>query len=76
MDKIPSVSTLLNEQYRMHSQIMHWSNQAMYEGELLAGPGVGSRLLSDIYKGGSELLTQPLLIVDTAGALVHESVDE
>jgi superfamily I DNA and/or RNA helicase len=36
MDFNVKVSNLLNEQYRMNSLIMAWSNSAMYNGELVA----------------------------------------
>lgn len=41
--------TMLNEQYRMHTQIMEWSSAAMYRGELRAATSVAGRLMSDLY---------------------------
>jgi superfamily I DNA and/or RNA helicase len=71
------VSTMLDEQYRMNSLIMNWSSNAMYKGGLKAHASVSNRTMSDLYTHSQdELLHTPLMLVDTAGALMHESVDE
>ena len=69
-------STMLDEQYRMNEQIMKWSSDAMYEGELKADPHVRDRILKDIYRQDGELINNPLMIIDTAGALMYEGIDE
>jgi len=71
------VSVLLNEQYRMNKLIMDWASAAMYEGQLIADASVRDRLLFDLYpSASSDLVSSPLLLLDTAGASMFESVDE
>lgn len=71
------VSTMLDEQYRMNSLIMNWSSTAMYEGGLKAHDSVSNRTMSDLVKNTQEeLLHTPLMLLDTAGALMFESMDE
>ena len=55
----PSAVVLLDEQYRMHHNIMQFSSQEFYGGKLLAHSSVASELLfnDDI----------PFLFIDTAG---------
>jgi hypothetical protein len=61
----------------MNSLIMKWSSDAMYEGGLKAHSSVSSRTMSDLYKHShDDLMHSPLMLVDTAGALMHESVDD
>lgn len=49
----------------------------MYKGNLKAHEDVKYRLMSDLYKNNSdELLNNPLLLIDTAGALMYEGIDE
>jgi len=42
------VTRLLNIQYRMHQLINDWASTAMYDGKLIADPGVASRKLIDL----------------------------
>lgn len=71
------VSTMLDEQYRMNQKIMEWSNKAMYNGNLKAHEDVKYRLMTDIYQNNpEEILNNPLLLIDTAGALMYEGIDE
>jgi len=65
-------STMLVEQYRMNSQIMEWSSANMYDGKLVAHPQVATHTVADL----SSSDWQPLMIIDTAGALMHEAVEE
>jgi predicted DNA helicase len=53
---------MLNVQYRMHEQIMNFSNMQFYKGELQAADHVKNRTL-----GAGEWLSQPLTFIDTAG---------
>lgn len=82
LQKGEKTSTMLVEQYRMNENIMQWSSDAMYEGKLIANEGVKDRLIDDIMNKEliqsteSELLSQPLLIIDTAGSLMHEGLSE
>lgn len=49
----------------------------MYEGHLVAHASVKDHLMSDLYKdSGNELMNNPLMIIDTAGSLMHEGIDE
>ena len=49
----------------------------MYNGNLKAHVDVKDRLMCDLYKGSTdELMNNPLLLIDTAGALMYEGVDE
>ncbi|CDW76925.1 dna-binding protein smubp-2 [Stylonychia lemnae] len=64
--------TMLNEQYRMNEKIMSWSNQAMYDGNLKAHIDVKDRLMVDLYQNNTEeIINNPLLFIDTAGALIE-----
>ena len=63
---------MLLEQYRMNSKIMDWSSANMYEGKLVAHPNVAGHTIADI----SASDWSPLMIVDTAGALMYEEVEE
>src|SRR5690606_37871099 len=56
----PEAKTKLTEQYRMHRDIMSFSNEYFYEGELTAHAGVADRQLNDGQK--------PVVFLDTAGA--------
>ena len=57
--------------------ISNWSSNAMYNGELTAHKDVRHRQISDIYEGiPEEFVDEPLLFIDTAGALMYEGVDE
>jgi superfamily I DNA and/or RNA helicase len=58
---------MLNIQYRMHEQIMNFSNQQFYKGELQADESVKYRIL-----GTDEWLAQPLTFIDTAGCGYEE----
>lgn len=61
------VDSMLQTQYRMHQQIMDFSGQYFYKGELKADASVQDRLLSpDI---------PPITFIDTAGCGYAEKVD-
>lgn len=63
----PSAVVMLNEQYRMHEQIMHYSSAHFYHSALQAHQSVKDhRLFPD---------DQPLLFVDTAGCGFDEKQD-
>lgn len=72
-EKSSEFSTMLVEQYRMHHLIMQWSSDAMYESCLVAHASVAHHTAIDLSEN-CEL--PPLMFVDTAGTLMHESVDE
>ncbi|MCC6805960.1 MAG: AAA family ATPase [Deltaproteobacteria bacterium] len=57
--KTPPPSVMLEEQYRMHEDIMRYPSQALYEGKLVAAASVKARKLDGDWPA--------LLFVDTAG---------
>ncbi len=62
-------SSLLRTQYRMHEDIMGFSNQRFYEGQLLAAESVAQRRLPGD--------TDPSLVfIDTAGTGFNEAIHE
>ncbi len=63
----PEAVTLLEEQYRMHTQIMGYSSQVFYDNKLVAHGSVADHLLfaADV----------PLAFVDTAGCGFDEKAD-
>lgn len=71
--QIKNSSVMLNTQYRMHQQIMHFSNQQFYEGNLIADESVKSRLLSTTID--DHLLNTPLSFIDTAGCGYSEVIN-
>jgi superfamily I DNA and/or RNA helicase len=58
---------MLNIQYRMHEQIMNFSNEQFYKGQLQADDSVRHKTL-----GNDEWLAQPLTFIDTAGCGYEE----
>lgn len=71
------VQSLLSIQYRMNTKIMNWSSSEMYKGKLEACESVKNRLL---YQIGNVEKTEdtefPLIMYDTAGTDMFESLDE
>jgi predicted DNA helicase len=63
--RIENVSIMLDTQYRMHEQIMQFSNLQFYNGKLIAHESVRSRLLST--NPEENLINTPLTFIDTAG---------
>ena len=62
---------------------MDWSSRQMYNDRLIAHGSVRAHVLNDLLPtspdetGASELdVTNPLLMIDTAGALMYEEVEE
>ena len=68
--KIEDVSSLLNLQYRMHNQIMEFSNQFFYGGNLQADVSVKETLIS--FNPEDYLLNSPIEFIDTAGCGFEE----
>ncbi len=58
-----SKSHLLTTQYRMHDQILAFSNREFYEGKLVSDTSVAERSLDD----------QPLVVIDTSGCGFDEA---
>lgn len=65
--KKETASVLLNEQYRMHEDIMSFSNTIFYDGQLTANKSVANHL---IFEGDI-----PLEFIDTAGTGFYQSID-
>jgi len=63
----PDAVVLLNEQYRMHENIMRFSSKEFYDDKLLAHTSVSSRLL---FKDDA-----PFLFIDTAGCGFTEKIE-
>lgn len=61
----PSAAVMLNTQYRMHAQIMGFSSQQFYGGDLVAAPEVAGWTLAP--ESAEPLIAQPFHFVDTAG---------
>src|SRR5690606_18459415 len=64
----PESLTLLEEQYRMHTDIMNFSSAAFYANRLIANPSVA---LDTLFPGD-----QPFLFIDTAGCGYDEKLEE
>lgn len=81
---INNISVMLNTQYRMHENIMNFSNQKFYKGELKADDSVKNTLLS--YNEEETFLHTPVDFIDTSGcsfddimnpeSLSHSNPDE
>lgn len=65
--QFPEAVTLLQEQYRMHQSIMHYSSRYFYQGKLVANAAVANRKLTPD--------DQPLMFIDTAGCGYEEKPD-
>lgn len=65
--KFPESVVMLDQQYRMHEQIMHYSSKVFYENKLLADVSVADKLL---FPGDL-----PLIFIDTAGCGYEEERD-
>jgi len=65
--KKQEAQVLLNEQYRMHKDIMGFSNQQFYDNQLLANETVAFQL---VFNGDI-----PIEFIDTSGTGFFESVD-
>ena len=73
--KTEHVSRMLKVQYRMHKDIANWASTAMYRGDLETHESVAHHKLSELanYHGDDD---QPaLLLIDTAGCDMEESVN-
>lgn len=68
--KHPTISTLLTRQYRMHQNIMQFSNNYFYNNELEADATVKETLLS--LNEDIDILNIPVELIDTAGCSFDE----
>jgi superfamily I DNA and/or RNA helicase len=60
-------AVMLEQQHRMHAQIMAFPSRAMYEGRLRAAPAVAGHTLDDLAIAPDPLRPHPLWLIDTAG---------
>ncbi|KAI5818348.1 P-loop containing nucleoside triphosphate hydrolase protein [Pyronema omphalodes] len=73
----PGIKRLLNVQYRMHENIMHFPSKYLYDSELVADPSVAKRLLSDLpHVEENEDTVLPVLFIDTQGGDFPEAVSD
>ena len=73
----PDISRLLAVQYRMHAQIMGFSNAEFYANELIADASVIGHRVCDLPEVRTEPLTEsPVRFIDTAGAGYDEEPEE
>lgn len=71
------VARMLAVQYRMHEQIMHFSNGEFYDGKLRADATVAGHRLCDLPGVEPRLETEtPWRFIDTAGASYDEELEE
>ncbi len=64
----PEAVTLLEEQYRMHTQIMEFSSRVFYDGRLTANVQVSTQIL---FPGD-----QPFVFIDTSGCGFDEKQED
>ena len=70
------ITRLLSVQYRMHKQIMDFSSDYFYHGELVAHESVAEHLLSDLeFVKPSEFTQGTMTFIDTAGANWDEELE-
>jgi ATP-dependent RNA/DNA helicase IGHMBP2 len=60
-------AVVLEQQHRMHVEIMTFPSRSMYDGRLVASPAVAQHRLDDLGVRPDPLRPRPLWLVDTAG---------
>jgi ATP-dependent RNA/DNA helicase IGHMBP2 len=60
-------TVMLEQQHRMHEQIMTFPSRSMYSGKLRASPAVAARTLADLGVAADPARTRSIWLVDTAG---------
>ena len=60
-------AVMLEQQHRMHVEIMTFPSRSMYEGRLVAAPAVAAHALDDLGVAPDPLRPRPLWLIDTAG---------
>lgn len=71
--QIKNVSVMLDIQYRMHQQIMNFSNKKFYSGNLKADISVQDSVLS--FDANETLLNTAIEFIDTAGCGYNEIIN-
>ncbi len=64
---VASGAVMLEQQHRMHEQIMTFPSRSMYEGKLRAAPEVAHHELADLGIAPDPLRPKQVWLVDTAG---------
>lgn len=73
----PQLQTLLRVQYRMHEDIMRFSSDKFYGGQLIADESVRAHTAAEIPGvAASDLTSAPVVYVDTAGTGYAEAWNE
>ncbi|HSS02320.1 MAG TPA: AAA domain-containing protein [Kofleriaceae bacterium] len=60
-------AVMLEQQHRMHAQIMAFPSRTMYQERLRAAPAVAAHTLEELAVAPDPLRARPLWLVDTAG---------
>ena len=60
-------AVMLEQQHRMHAQIMTFPSRAMYDGRLRAAAAVAAHTLAELAVAPDPLRPAPLWLIDTAG---------
>ncbi|HEU4732369.1 MAG TPA: AAA domain-containing protein, partial [Kofleriaceae bacterium] len=63
----PEPAVMLEQQHRMHAEIMRFPSRAMYDDRLRAAPAVAAHTLDELGVVPDPLRPRPLWLVDTAG---------
>lgn len=72
-----AVNRRLTVQYRMHEQIMRFSSDTFYDGQLIADASVRHHRLVDLpYIAETPLTAEPVTFIDTAGKGWEEQLEE
>ncbi|HEY5939053.1 MAG TPA: AAA domain-containing protein [Kofleriaceae bacterium] len=60
-------AVMLEQQHRMHVEIMTFPSRSMYDGRLVAAPAVAAHALDDLGVAADPLRPRALWLIDTAG---------
>jgi ATP-dependent RNA/DNA helicase IGHMBP2 len=60
-------TVMLEQQHRMHAEIMTFPSRSMYDGRLVAAPAVAGHTLDELGITPDPLRPRPLWMIDTAG---------
>ena len=66
-ESVEGASVMLEQQHRMHEQIMTFPSRSMYAGRLRPSPLVAAHVLDDLGVAPDPLRPRPLWLIDTAG---------
>ncbi|MEJ7601944.1 MAG: AAA domain-containing protein [Kofleriaceae bacterium] len=60
-------AVMLEQQHRMHAEIMTFPSRSMYDGRMVASPAVAGHTLDELGVATDPLRPRPLWLIDTAG---------